>query len=85
MALKIYSERPENKIKTTQTLNQLFSVPDGSSSSTSSSSSTVLNCVKPTHETLFADVPNLSIENATKMGKDRKLWSTYLLYCNSPL
>ncbi len=26
----------------------------------------LLNCVKPTHETLFADVPNLSIENATK-------------------
>ncbi len=24
----------------------------------------MLNCVKPTHETLFADVPNLSIENA---------------------
>ncbi len=29
----------------------------------------LLNCVKPTHETLFADVPNLSIENATKMSK----------------
>ncbi len=29
-----------------------------------------------THETLFADVPNLSIENATKMSKDRKLWSS---------
>ncbi len=26
----------------------------------------LLNCVKPSHETLFADVPNLSIENATK-------------------
>ncbi len=26
----------------------------------------LLNCVRPTHETLFADVPNLSIENATK-------------------
>ncbi len=26
----------------------------------------LLNCVNPTHETLFADVPNLSIENATK-------------------
>ncbi len=36
----------------------------------------MLNCVKPTHETLFADVPNLSIENATKMSKDRKLWSS---------
>ncbi len=34
----------------------------------------LLNCVKTTHETLFADVPNLSIENATKMSKDRKLW-----------
>ncbi len=30
----------------------------------------------PTHKTLFADVPNLSIENATKMSKDRKLWSS---------
>ncbi len=29
-----------------------------------------------THETLFADVQNLSIENATKMSKDRKLWSS---------
>ncbi len=28
----------------------------------------LLNCVKPSHETLFADVPNLSIENATKMS-----------------
>ncbi len=36
----------------------------------------LLNCVRPTHETLFADVPNLSIENATKMSKDRKLWSS---------
>ncbi len=36
----------------------------------------LLNCVKPTHDTLFADVPNLSIENATKMSKDRKLWSS---------
>ncbi len=36
----------------------------------------LLNCVKPTHETLFADVPNLSIENSTKMSKDRKLWSS---------
>ncbi len=26
----------------------------------------LLNCAKPTHETLFGDVPNLSIENATK-------------------
>ncbi len=26
----------------------------------------LLNCVRPTHETIFADVPNLSIENATK-------------------
>ncbi len=26
--------------------------------------------------TLFADVPNLSIENATKMSKYRKLWSS---------
>ncbi len=34
------------------------------------------NCVKPTHETLFADVPILSIENATKMSKDRKLRSS---------
>ncbi len=36
----------------------------------------LLNCVRPTHETLFADVPNLSIENATKMSKDRELWSS---------
>ncbi len=36
----------------------------------------LLNCVKPTHEMLFADVPNLSIENSTKMSKDRKLWSS---------
>ncbi len=36
----------------------------------------LLNCVKPTHEKLFADVPKLSIENATKMSKDRKLWSS---------
>ncbi len=36
----------------------------------------LLNCIKPTHETLFADVPNLSIENATKLSKDRKLWSS---------
>ncbi len=28
------------------------------------------------YETLFADVPNISIENATKMSKDRKLWSS---------
>ncbi len=28
------------------------------------------------YETLFADVPNQSIENATKMSKDRKLWSS---------
>ncbi len=35
-----------------------------------------VNCVRPTHETLFADVPNLSIENATNMSKDRKLWSS---------
>ncbi len=27
-------------------------------------------------ETLFADVLNISIENATKMSKDRKLWSS---------
>ncbi len=33
----------------------------------------LLNCVKPTHETLFADVLNLSIENSTKMSKDWKL------------
>ncbi len=26
----------------------------------------LLNCVRTTHETLFADVPNLSIENAKK-------------------
>ncbi len=36
----------------------------------------LLNCVRPTHETRFADEPNLSIENATKMSKDRKLWSS---------
>ncbi len=36
----------------------------------------LLNCVRPTHETLFADLPNLSMENATKMSKDRKLWSS---------
>ncbi len=36
----------------------------------------LLHCVRPTHETLFADVPNLSIENATNMSKDRKLWSS---------
>ncbi len=36
----------------------------------------LLNCVKPTHEMLFADVPNRSIENATKMSKDRKLWNS---------
>ncbi len=27
------------------------------------------------YETLFADVSNLSIENATKTSKDKKLWS----------
>ncbi len=32
----------------------------------------LLNCVKPA---LLADVLNLCIENATKMSKDRKLWS----------
>ncbi len=37
----------------------------------------LLNCVKLTHETLFADVPNPSIENATKMPKDRKLSSPH--------
>ncbi len=36
----------------------------------------LLNCVKPTHETIFGDVPNLIIENATKLSKDRKLWSS---------
>ncbi len=36
----------------------------------------LFNCVRPTHETLFADVPNLSIDNATKLSKDRKLWSS---------
>ncbi len=36
----------------------------------------LLNCAKPTHKSLFADVPNLSIESATKMAKDRKLWSS---------
>ncbi len=36
----------------------------------------LLLCVKPTYETLFADIPNLSIENATEMSKDRKLWSS---------
>ncbi len=41
----------------------------------------LLKCVKPTHETLFADVPNLSIENATKMSKDRKLWSSNKPHC----
>ncbi len=30
----------------------------------------LLHCVKHTHETLFADVPNPSIDNATKMSKD---------------
>ncbi len=30
----------------------------------------LLNCVRPTHETRFADVPNISIENSTKMSKD---------------
>ncbi len=30
----------------------------------------LLNCVRPTHETHFADVPNLSIENATNMSKE---------------
>ncbi len=35
----------------------------------------LLNCARPTHETLVAGVPNLSIENATKLSKDRKLWS----------
>ncbi len=35
------------------------------------------NCIRPTHETLFADVPNLSIENATNMSKDRKLLSSH--------
>ncbi len=29
----------------------------------------LLNCVTATHQTLFPDVPNLSIENATKMSK----------------
>ncbi len=32
------------------------------------------NCVKPTHETLFADVPNLIVDYAIKMQEDRKLW-----------
>ncbi len=36
----------------------------------------LLNCVKPTHETIFADVPSLSIENTTEMSKDRKLCSS---------
>ncbi len=36
----------------------------------------LLKYVKPTHETLFAYAPNLSIENATKMSKDGKLWSS---------
>ncbi len=36
----------------------------------------LLNRVKHTHETLFVDVQNLGIENATKMSKDRKLWSS---------
>ncbi len=36
----------------------------------------LINSVKPTHGTLFADVPNRSIENATKMSKDRKLCSS---------
>ncbi len=46
----------------------------------------LLNCVEPTQETLFADVPNLSIENATKMSKDRKLWSSNRpsLLCKPP-
>ncbi len=41
----------------------------------------LLNCVKPTHETLFADVPNLCIENGTNMSKDRKLWSSNRPHC----
>ncbi len=30
----------------------------------------LLNCLKSTHGTLFADVPNLNIENATKMSQE---------------
>ncbi len=41
----------------------------------------LLNCVNPTHETLFADVPNLNIENATKLSKDKKLWSSNKSSC----
>ncbi len=36
----------------------------------------LLNCVKPARETLFGDVLNLSIENASEMSKERKLWSS---------
>ncbi len=35
----------------------------------------LFNCVRPTHETLFADVPNINTENAAKLSKDRKQWS----------
>ncbi len=36
----------------------------------------LLSCVKSAHETLFADVPKLSIENAPKSSKDRKQLSS---------
>ncbi len=32
----------------------------------------LLNCVKPTHETLFPDLANINIENSTTVSKDRK-------------
>ncbi len=32
------------------------------------------NYVKPTHETLFADVPYLNVDYAIRMSEDRKLW-----------
>ncbi len=32
-------------------------------------------------ETLFADAPNQSIENASKISKDRKLWSDDDEFC----
>ncbi len=34
----------------------------------------LLNCVKPTHETLFADIPNLNFDYAIRIPEDRKLW-----------
>ncbi len=34
------------------------------------------NCIKPTHETLFAEVPSLNFDYAFRMSEDRKLWRT---------